>query len=96
MPKLTTNSLCSRLASNDWSLRKMGFRLWKWTHRLVYVAAIVLFYHQGTSGKGNWQLALNLFVPVATLETIRVSKRLATYLFSRFQSPARSCVVGMA
>jgi ferredoxin-NADP reductase/DMSO/TMAO reductase YedYZ heme-binding membrane subunit/ferredoxin len=76
--------------SNEWSVRRMGFKLWKWTHRLVYLAALVLFYHQGTSGKGNWRIALNLFIPVASLEMIRASRPVATWAFSRFISHKRA------
>jgi uncharacterized protein len=72
--------------SNDWSVRRMGFNLWKWIHRLAYLAALVLFYHQGTSGKGNWQIALTLFIPVASLEAVRVSKPVGMWVFSRLVS----------
>jgi DMSO/TMAO reductase YedYZ heme-binding membrane subunit/ferredoxin len=60
--------------SNDWSVRKLGFALWKWIHRLAYLAALVLFYHQGTASRGNWGIALALFIPVASLEALRISK----------------------
>lgn len=69
--------------SNGWSVRRMGFKLWKWIHRLAYLAALVLFYHQGTSGKGNWQIALTLFIPVASLEVLRVGKPVGMWVFSR-------------
>jgi hypothetical protein len=70
--------------SNDWAVRKLGFALWKWVHRLAYLAALVLFYHQGTAGRGNWGIALALFIPVATLEALRIGKVLVVWGFSRF------------
>jgi uncharacterized protein len=72
--------------SNDWSVRKLGFALWKWIHRLAYLAALVLFYHQGTAGHGNWGIALALFIPVASLEALRISKRIVVWFFSRFMT----------
>jgi len=72
--------------SNDWSVRKLGFGLWKWIHRLAYLAALVLFYHQGTAGRGNWAIALALFIPVASLEALRISKLIVVWFFSRFMT----------
>jgi uncharacterized protein len=72
--------------SNDWSVRKLGFALWKWIHRLAYLAALVLFYHQGTAGRGNWGIALALFIPVASLEALRISKLIVVWFFSRFMT----------
>lgn len=69
--------------SNDWSVRRMGFALWKWIHRLAYLAALVLFYHQGTAGKGNWSVALALFIPVAALESLRIGKLIMVSTLSR-------------
>jgi uncharacterized protein len=73
------------VTSNDWSIGRMGFTLWKWTHRLVYLAALALFYHQSTAAKGNWGLAL--FIPVATLQALRVGKVVVVPAFSRFLAP---------
>lgn len=70
--------------SNDWSVRKLGFALWKWIHRLAYLAALVLFYHQGTAGRGNWGIAFALFIPVASLEALRIGKMIVVWGFSRF------------
>jgi ferredoxin-NADP reductase len=62
------------LTSNDWSVRRAGFTAWKWIHRLVYLAAVALFYHQVTALKGNWGISLGLFIPVTTLEALRIGK----------------------
>jgi len=70
--------------SNDWSVRELGFGLWKWIHRMAYLAALVLFYHQGTAGKGNWGMALALFIPIATLQVLRIGKLIFVRVFSHF------------
>jgi uncharacterized protein len=78
-------TLCLLAAtSNDWSIGRLGFPLWKWIHRLIYLAALALFYHQATAGKGNWGLALVLFIPLATLEALRIGKVVVIPAFSRF------------
>jgi ferredoxin-NADP reductase/DMSO/TMAO reductase YedYZ heme-binding membrane subunit len=68
--------------SNDWVVRAIGFSRWKWIHRLVYLAAIVLFYHQGSSGRGNWGTAFALFIPVVSLEAARFGKPMIESTFS--------------
>src|SRR5271154_5552213 len=45
------------LTSNNWSVRKLGGKRWKLLHRLAYVAAIALIYHQSIAGKGHWYVA---------------------------------------
>jgi ferredoxin-NADP reductase/DMSO/TMAO reductase YedYZ heme-binding membrane subunit len=72
--------------SNDWVVRAMGFARWKWLHRLVYLAAIVVFYHQGSAGRGNWGTAFALFVPVVGLEAARFGKPIIVSTFSWFTS----------
>jgi uncharacterized protein len=73
------------VTSNNWTIYRMGFTLWKWIHRLVYLAALALFYHQAAAGKGNWALAL--FIPVATLQALRISKMVVIPAFCRFVAP---------
>ena len=65
------------LTSNQWSLRKLGGKNWKRLHRLAYVAAALLIYHQAIAGKGHWYIARWLFFTLATLELARLAK---TYL----------------
>jgi DMSO/TMAO reductase YedYZ heme-binding membrane subunit len=78
-------TLCLLAAtSNDWSIGRLGYPLWKWIHRLIYLAALALFYHQATAGKGNWGLAPVLFIPLATLEALRIGKVVVIPAFSRF------------
>ena len=65
------------LTSNQWSIRKLGGKNWKRLHRLAYVAAALLIYHQAIAGKGHWYIARWLFFTLVTLELARLAK---TYL----------------
>ena len=62
------------LTSNQWSMRRLGGKNWKGLHRLVYVAAALLIYHQAIAGKGHWYIARWLFWPVVILEAARLVK----------------------
>jgi DMSO/TMAO reductase YedYZ heme-binding membrane subunit len=50
---------------------------WKRLHRLAYVAAALLIYHQAIAGKGHWYVVRWLFFTLVTLELARLAK---TYL----------------
>ena len=65
------------LTSNNFSIRKLGAKNWKRLHRLAYVAAAILVYHQAIAGKGHWQIARWLLFPLAILQLARVIKTLA-------------------
>jgi len=60
--------------SNNWSVRKLGGKRWKLLHRLAYVAAVVLIYHQSIAGKGHWYIARWLLFLLLVLQTARVIK----------------------
>jgi methionine sulfoxide reductase heme-binding subunit len=62
------------LTSNNWSVRKLGGKRWKLLHRLAYVAAIVLIYHQSIAGKGHWYIARWLLAPLLALQGARLIK----------------------
>src|SRR6266853_1346657 len=64
------------LTSNKFSIRKLGGRNWKCLHRLAYIAAALLIYHQAIAGKGHWQIARWLLFPLAALQVARVTKTL--------------------
>src|SRR5262245_857473 len=64
------------LTSNNFSIRKLGGRNWKRLHRLAYLAAALLIYHQAIAGKGHWQIARWLLLALASLQTARVTKTL--------------------
>jgi methionine sulfoxide reductase heme-binding subunit len=68
------------LTSNNWAVRKLGGRRWKLLHRLAYVAAIVLIYHQSIAGKGHWYVARWLLFLLIVLEGARLAKK---YWFNR-------------
>ena len=75
------------LTSNQWSIRKLGGKNWKRLHRLAYVAAALLIYHQAIAGKGHWYIARWLFFTLVTLELTRLAK---TYLRLR-SAPEPGC-----
>src|ERR1700722_12040237 len=57
--------------SNNWAVKKLGGKRWKLLHRLVYLAAIVLIYHQSIAGKGHWYVARWLLFLLVALERAR-------------------------
>jgi methionine sulfoxide reductase heme-binding subunit len=59
--------------SNQFSIRKLGGRNWKGLHRLAYIAAALLIYHQAIAGKGHWHVARWLVFPLTALQLARVS-----------------------
>jgi sulfoxide reductase heme-binding subunit YedZ len=60
--------------SNNWSVRRLGGKRWKLLHRLAYVAAIVLIYHQSIAGKGHWYIARWLLGWLLILQAARFIK----------------------
>jgi len=71
------------LTSNQFSMRTLGGRNWKRLHRLAYIAAALLIYHQAIAGKGHWHVARWLLFALAALQTARLAKMLVM----RLQSP---------
>jgi methionine sulfoxide reductase heme-binding subunit len=66
------------LTSNQFSIRKLGGRNWKQLHRLAYLAAALLIYHQSIAGKGHWHIARWLLFTLASLQIARLTKILLT------------------
>jgi sulfoxide reductase heme-binding subunit YedZ len=66
------------LTSNSWSIRVLGGKNWKLLHRLAYIAAALLIYHQSIAGKGRWHIARWLLFPLAILQIARVTKTVLT------------------
>lgn len=64
------------LTSNNWAVRKLGGRRWKLLHRLAYVAAMLLIFHQSIAGKGHWYVARWLFFILVALESARLAKKI--------------------
>lgn len=64
------------LTSNQLSIRALGGKNWKLLHRLAYVAAAVLIFHQSIAGKGHWHIARWLLFPLAGLQLARILKTL--------------------
>ncbi len=63
--------------SNQWSIRLLGGKNWKLLHRLAYVAAGLLIYHQAIAGKGHWAIARWLLFLLAALQVARLAKTLS-------------------
>jgi sulfoxide reductase heme-binding subunit YedZ len=63
------------LTSNNWAVRKLGGKNWKLFHRLAYVAAAILLYHQSIAGKGHWYISRWLILVLVALEGARLAKR---------------------
>ena len=62
--------------SNQWSIRMLGGKNWKRLHRLAYVAAALLIYHQAIAGKGHWYIARWLLFSLLALQIARIVKTL--------------------
>ena len=61
------------ITSNRLSIRVLG-KNWKRLHRLAYVAAALLIYHQAIAGKGHWATARWLLFSLASLQLARLIK----------------------
>jgi sulfoxide reductase heme-binding subunit YedZ len=58
--------------STNAAVRRLGARRWKWLHRLVYVAALLVIYHQVSARKVfPWQVVW-IFGPVFLLQVGRI------------------------
>jgi sulfoxide reductase heme-binding subunit YedZ len=62
------------LTSNQFSVRTLGGRNWKRLHRLAYIAAALLIYHQAIAGKGHWHIARWLLFALVALQLARLGK----------------------
>ncbi len=56
-------------------VRWLGGKLWKNVHRLAYVAAVLVAYHQAAARKVFPPQVLWIFVPLAVLELARIIKQ---------------------
>jgi sulfoxide reductase heme-binding subunit YedZ len=60
------------ITSLNRAVRWLGARRWKWLHRLVYVAAALVVYHQISARKIFPVQVLWIFLPLVVLEVIRM------------------------
>jgi sulfoxide reductase heme-binding subunit YedZ len=58
-------------------VRWLGGKKWKWLHRLAYVAAALIAYHQAAARKIFPVQVLWIFIPLAVLEIARMVKQRA-------------------
>jgi methionine sulfoxide reductase heme-binding subunit len=64
--------------SSNAAVRWLGGKVWKNLHRLAYVAAALVAYHQAAARKIFPMQVLWIFVPLAVLELLRISKQQRT------------------
>ena len=65
------------ITSNDWSLKKLGFKIWKNIHRLVYLAFALILFHVFLIEKADipkYFLILALLVAGQSVRLFRFSK----------------------
>jgi len=62
--------------SNNFSVRRLGFKKWKRIHRTVYLALTLASIHVLSIEKGDTVMALIYFVPVGILEGFRLARSL--------------------
>ena len=60
--------------STNWAVRRLGGRLWKRIHRLVYVAALLVVFHQAEQEKIGAVQTVYFFAPLGVLQIVRVFK----------------------
>ncbi|MDQ8202213.1 ferric reductase-like transmembrane domain-containing protein [Pelagicoccus sp. SDUM812003] len=76
------------LTSNNWSVRKLGGKGWKRLHKLTYVAAALVIYHQVAQEKTGYRETLVYFGPLLALEAVRLGRWWKNRIPS-VQSPSR-------
>jgi len=74
--------------SNRLSIQALGGKNWKLLHRLAYIAAALLIYHQSIAGKGHWFVARWLLFPLLALQLARVAKTFLLKKPRRLNYPA--------
>jgi methionine sulfoxide reductase heme-binding subunit len=90
MVGLTAFSILLVLAATSFNavVRRMGARPWKWLHRLVYVAAILVVYHQISARKIFPVQVIWIFGPVLLLELARIGRTIQTRAIPRSPTAA--------
>ena len=73
------------LTSNQLSMRLLR-RNWKRLHRVAYLAAGLLMYHQAIAGKGHWRIGRWLVFSLVALQIARVGKHA---IMQRMRRPTR-------
>lgn len=64
------------ITSNDWSVRKLKFKNWKYLHRSVYVILFLAAGHNLSIEKADLRTATFYYVPLLLLLTFRLVTRL--------------------
>lgn len=69
------------LTSNNFSVRHLTYKWWKRLHRIVYLAAFILFIHRAFGENDDLFGTLVIFAPVIILESIRILRNSLHYFF---------------
>lgn len=64
------------VTSLNWMVRKLGARHWKRLHRLVYLAALLVAYHQAAARKVFPLQVVWIFGPLIALQAARIVRHL--------------------
>ncbi len=70
--------------STDWAVKQIGYSRWKCIHRLAYLAALLIFYHQALQEKNGIVQTIYFFAPLAILEFLRVGKYVLKKSFNKY------------
>lgn len=62
------------VTSPHFMVRRLGGRRWKWIHRLIYIAAALVVYHQISARKVFPMQVVWIFGPVLALEAMRIAR----------------------
>ena len=68
------------LTSNNFSVKHLKYKWWKRLHRIVYLAAFILFLHRAFGERAEFFLTLVMFLPLIVLETMRITRNVFTAL----------------
>jgi len=63
--------LALTITSNDYSIRTLGYKAWKWIHRFVYAAEILIFFHVFQKSP---LLSIVIFAPLILTQILRFRK----------------------
>ncbi len=62
------------VTSTNRMVRMLGGKKWKWLHRLAYVAAILILFHQALQEKAGAVQTVYFFAPLAVLQIMRMGR----------------------
>ena len=64
------------LTSNDWAVRRLGYRRWKALHRGVHAAFVLVALHRTLIEKADFIAAALYFVPLGAIQAVRLARQM--------------------